>query len=48
MLDLDGQAVHRRILGGEPGQGDTEFERGGKIRRALPARVGNDEVEDGD
>src|ERR1700731_779910 len=47
MLDFGGQLVDGRIFGGEPGQGDTEFERGLKIRRTLPARIGKYEVECG-
>src|ERR1700730_16137284 len=47
MLDFDGQLVDIRIFGGEPGQGDTEFERGLKIRRTLPPCIGKHEVEYG-
>src|SRR5437879_11387115 len=47
MLDLNGQLVDGRIFGGEPGQGDTEFERGLKIRRTLPPGIGKHEVEYG-
>jgi hypothetical protein len=47
MLDFDGQLMDGRIFGGEPGQGDTEFERGLKIRRTLPPRIGKHEVEYG-
>src|SRR5437868_8493138 len=47
MLDLHGQLVDGRIFGGEPGQGDTEFERGLKIRRTLPPGIGKHEVEYG-
>src|SRR5882724_3461757 len=45
MLDLNGQLVDGRIFGGEPGQGDAEFQRGLKIRRTLPSRIGKHEVE---
>ena len=45
MLDFDGQLVDGRIFGREPGQRDTEFERGLKIRRTLPASIGKREVE---
>src|SRR5216684_5992837 len=47
MLDFDGQLVDIRIFGGEPGQGDTEFQRGLKIRRTLPPCIGKHEVEYG-
>jgi len=38
--------VDIRIFGGEPGQGDTEFQRDLKIRRTLPPRIGKHEVEE--
>jgi hypothetical protein len=41
MLNFDGQLVDVWIFGGESGQGDTEFERGLKIRRTLPLVSGN-------
>src|SRR6267142_4108284 len=47
MLDFDGQLVDIGIFGGEPGQGDTEFQRGLKIRRTLPPCIGKHEVEYG-
>src|SRR3984893_7575044 len=47
MLDFDGQLMDGRIFGCKPGQSDTEFERGLKIRRTLPPRIRKHEVEYG-
>src|SRR5262249_23730358 len=47
MLDFRGQLVDGRIFRGELRQGDTEFERGLKIRRTLSSCVRKREVENG-
>src|SRR5260370_27750174 len=47
ILHFGGELVDGRILGGEPGQRDSESERGLKIRGTLPPCIGKHEVEYG-